>query len=367
MTPRTSLVGKLAGLRFLQKFHLRALLFGVALLISGLLTIFPERHLATSSFTPTDREALGLSGTLGQLGAIGSVFGNQAAVEVALRLGNSDAVRDQVIAASSLAEDLESSGRVELQRYLQDKVEVRSLRGGIIVIEMLDRDPELASEIVAAYQSAVQVELGRVSRRQTAYKREVLQQLVDDASDDLGEAQAAYDEFRLRNGYAEPRDAISAIGSRAPQLETAIRAREVARAQASQLFTDRSLTIRQMDAELAALRSQLAEALSTIPSDEQGVGELVQNSSQLYRLERDLEVAKSLYDSYVRYLRGTAVEDLTSDANLRVLEMPHVDSERQFWLPALALSIAIFLLWVAIEAYRLRPPAGGAAKEPANA
>ena len=37
------------------------------------------------------------------------------------------------------------------------------------------------------------------------------------------------------------------------------------------------------------------------------------------------------------------------------------------WLPALALFIAIFLLWVAIEAYRLRPPPGGAAKDPAHA
>lgn len=367
MTPRMSIVGQLAGLRFLQRFRWRAVLFGLALLATGLLSFFPERYLASSSFTPTDRESLGLSGTLGQLGAIGSVFGNQAAVEVALRLGNSDAVRDTVIAESSLADDLDSKGRVALQRYLQDKVEIRSLRGGIIVIEMLDQDPELASEIVAAYQSAVQAELGRVSRRQTAYKRQVLQQLVDDASDDLGEAQAAYDEFRLRNGYAEPRDAISAIGSRVPQLETAIRAREIARAQASQLFTERNLTIRQMDAELAALRAQLAEALSTVPSSDQGVGELVRNSSQLYGLERDLEVAKSLYDGYVRYLRGTAVEDLTSDANLRVLETPHVDSERQFWLPALALFIAILLLWVAIEAYRLRPPPGGAVKDPAHA
>src|SRR3546814_4032565 len=91
---------------------------------------------------------------------------------------------------------------------------------------MLDRNPDRAREIVAAYQAAVQDELGRISRWQTAYKREVLEQLVDDASEELGVAQAAYDDFRLRNRYAEPRAAISAIGDRVPYLETIIRSRE---------------------------------------------------------------------------------------------------------------------------------------------
>ena len=113
-----------------------------------------------------------------------------------------------------------------------------------------------------------------------------------------------------------------------------------------------------MVAELSALRTQLVEAKSIAPDEEQGVGELVQNSSKLYRLERDLETAKALYNNYLRYLRGTSVEDLTADANLRVLETPHVETKRQVWLPALALSIAILLLWVAIEAFRLRRPAG---------
>lgn len=359
MTPRMSMVGLMANLRVFTQFRWRALLLGGATTVLALLAFFPERHLATSSFTPSDRDALGLSGTLGQLGAINSVFGNQAAVEVALRVGNSVAVRDEVIEKTRLKNRLKSDGRLALQRYLDKNVDVRSLRGGIIVIEMQHRDAEWARQIVSAYQAAVQEELGRISRRQTAYKREVLVQLVREASDQLGKAQAVYDDFRLRNRYAEPRAAISAIGDRIPQLEATIRAKEIQMATAREVFTDNNLTVRQLMAEIAALRSQLAAAKSTTASQDQGIGELVQNSSRFYSLERDLEIAKSLYNNYMRYLRGTAVEDLTADANLRVLEPPHVDSQRQIWLPALALAIAIFLLWIAIEAYRLRPPPGG--------
>lgn len=363
MTPRVSVVGRLGQLPLFSRFRWRALIFGGLAAILGLLAYFPERYLATTSFTPSDRDSLGLSGTLGQLGAINSLFGNQAAVEVALRVGNSDAVRDEVIKKTRLKSRLTADSRQTLQRYLKRKVQVRSLRGGIILIEMQDRDAAWVREIVTAYQAAVQEELAQISRRQTDYKRKVLEQLVQSASDKLTEAQTAYDEFRLRNRYAEPRDSISAFGGRIPQLEGAIRAREVAIAKARELYTENNLTLRQMLAETDALRRQLAEAKSTSPTGDQGVGELVANSSRLYGLERELDVAKSLYNSYLRYLRGTAVEDLTADANLRVLELPHIDTERQIWLPPLALAIAIFLLWVAIEAYRLRPPPGAGVKK----
>lgn len=358
MTPRLSIVGNLAGLSFLGQLRWRVLVFGSAVALTGLLALYPERYQASSSFTPSDRDSLGLAGTLGQLGAVSSVFGNQAAVEVALRIGNSDAVRDVVIAKASLAQQMAGNSRVELQRYLRSKVVVRSLRGGIILVEMQDTDQDRASEIVSAYQVAIQEELARVSRRQTAYKREVLKRLVKDASDDLAVAEEAYDTFRLQNRYTDPRGRITSLGDRVNSLETAIRNKEIDVSRAREVFTDRNLTVRQMEAELNAMRRQLAEARSLAPEQKQGVGELVQNSTKFNRLERDLEVAKALYNNYLRYLRGTSVEDLTADANIRLLEPPHVETKRQFWLLPLALSIAIFLLWMAVEAYRLRLPKG---------
>lgn len=367
MTRPESLTGRVVNLRLFQTFGGRALVFGSLLAISAVLTLFPERHLATASFTPSDREALGLAGTLGQLGAAGSIFGNQAAVEVALRIGNSDAVRDLVIKKTSLAEQLDSEGRTQLQRYLRRKVEVRSLRGGIILIEMQDTDPEHATEIVGAFETSIEAELARVARRQTAYKREILKQLVKDASEELAVAEAAYDSFRLQNRYPDPRGRIGALGDRVNFLDTVIRNKEIDLYRAREIYADNNLAVRQMEAELRALRKQYAEAKSVAPDSEQGVREVVDNSSKLYRLERDLEIAKSLYNGYLRFLRGTTVEDLTADANMRMIEVPHVITKRQYWLPALAAGIAILLLWIAIEAYRVRAPRGTRLEEPANA
>ena len=113
-----------------------------------------------------------------------------------------------------------------------------------------------------------------------------------------------------------------------------------------------------MKAEIAALQQQLGQAKAASPSQDVSVGRAVAQSSKLYKLERDLSVQRSLYGSYLNFLEGTAVENMTSTANVRILEPPFIDTDRQFWWPAIAAGIAVLLLWGAIEFYRIRPPVG---------
>jgi len=351
-------IGSLVGLRYFRTFAGRATILGPLLAIALVLTFFPPRYRAAVTLTPTDPQSLGLSGTLGQLGAINSVFGNQTAVEIALRIARGEDVRDFVIRDVDLADRLHEHNRVWLHRWLAREVDIRALRGGIIMVEMQSSDADLAKRIVAAYAAATQDRLAEISKKQTAYKRDILVHLVEDASQELSVAQARYDSFRLQNRTPSPATALQAVSDRIPQLEAEIKAKQVDIAAARQLYTDDNNVVRQMVAELSALQRQLAEVRATNPANDATVGRAVSTSSRLFKLERDLSIARALYDSYMRYLQGTAVEDLTSSANIRILEPPFVDTSRQVYLPALAMAVALFLLWVAIVFYRLRPPPG---------
>lgn len=357
MTPPRSIISSIAQARIIRDNWPRRILFAALFAIALLLSAFPERYRAASSLTPADPNTLGLAGALGQLGAINSVFGNQAAVEVALKVGRSVYVRDTVMRQTKLEQRLGMS-RIELHRWLADKVEVRSLRGGILLIEMNDRDRGLARDLVAAYAEATRARLAEINRRQTEYKRGILMKLVSDSSDRLARAQSAYDSFRLRTRYGDPEAAMEAIGERIPVLEAAIKAKDVQLNAARQFYTDENMTIRQLASERDALVRQLVEAKATNPSQSNSVGRVVQASTEANRLERELAVAQSLYDSYIRFLQGTSVEDLTAEASVRVLEAPYVDTERQFDYRFLALAAAIAMLWAAIEFYRLRPAVG---------
>jgi tyrosine-protein kinase Etk/Wzc len=358
MTPPRSIMSTIVRARLVSDNRTRRLLFLALIAVALLLAFFPERHRAAVTLTPADPQSLGLSGTLGQLGAINNVFGNQAAVEVALRVARSEQARALVIKRLKLGDRMHEQDAIKLHRWLEDEIEIRSLRGGIVLMEMQHGDARLARDIVAAFADATQTRLAEISRRQTAYKREVLVKLVDDASLQLSQAQARYDQFRLTNRTPSPRAAVEAVGFRLPQLEAEIKAKQVELAAARQLYTDDNIIVRQRSAELAALQRQLQSSRATNASDDSTVGRAVASSSKLFKLERDLTIARALYDSYLRYLQGTAVEDLTSTANIRVLEPPFVDTERQIYLPAAAAALALLMLWLAIEFYRLRPAVG---------
>jgi len=358
MTPPTSMISRVTHIRVFSRGWMRTAIFGTLIAIFAALSFFPERHQAAISLTPADPDSLGLSGALGQLGAFNNVFGSQAAVEIAMRVGKSIYVRETVMKQLDLAKRLDEPDKLALHRWLQKRVEIRSLRGGIITIEMNSRDAVLARDLVGAYARAMQERLAEINQRRTIYKREILMKLVSDASVRLSEAQSAYDTFRLQNRYADPRASMTAIADRVPVLEAGIKAKQIQLATAREIFTDSNMTVKQILAEIAALQGQLAQVKAATPGQGSTVGRVVEISGQLFKLERELNIAKGLYDNYLRYLQGTAVEDMTSMANIRVLEEPYVETKRQIYLPALAAAIAFLLLWMAIEFYRLRPPVG---------
>ncbi|KQS03399.1 hypothetical protein ASG11_03265 [Sphingomonas sp. Leaf357] len=353
--PPRSIIGTVARLPIVRHSWMRRLLLAIAVLICGILTLFPQEYRAAVSLTPTDPASLGLSSTLGQLGAVGNVFGNQAAVEVSLKVARSEYVRSLVVKQLDLEKTLQKS-MVETHRWLDREVDIRALRGGIIQFETEQRDPEFGRRIVAAYGQAVREQLAIVARSQTIQKRDILVQLVDNASERLSRAQVAYDSFRLQTRYSSPQAAIYAAGDRIPELEAIIRSKEVQLSAMRQFATDDNIRVRQVRAEIGSLQSQLAEARSTSPSKTSSVGGVVRQSTQVDKLRRELDVAQSLYDNYKRYLQGTSVEDLTSSANIRILEPPFVDTARQFNTLPLAIGIVILLLGLAIEFYSIRPP-----------
>ena len=156
MTPPRSITTTIVHARIIRDSWPRRALFGLLIAVALIFAFFPQRYHAATSLTPTDPESLGLSGTLGQLGAINNVFGNQAAVEVALRVARSVEVRDSVIAQLNLKERFKDRNRIQIHRWLEDKMTIRSLRGSIILIETTNTDAEFSRKLVSAYAKATQ-------------------------------------------------------------------------------------------------------------------------------------------------------------------------------------------------------------------
>ncbi|MEP7007828.1 MAG: hypothetical protein ABI810_17750 [Sphingomonas bacterium] len=357
MAPR-NVIGELSHAGPLSDPWRRRGIFAVMIVICAVFTLFPQKYLAAVTMTPTDPASLGLSSALGEFGAVNSVFGNQAAVEVVMKVGRSIEVRRAVSAKVDLMRRKGFTNAVDADRWLEREVTIRSLRGGILEMATSQRDPDFARALVGAFADATRDQLAAIGRRQTAYKRGILVKLIADADVKLANTQAAYDEFRRRTRYAQPAAAIAAIGSRVSQLKDIIRSKEVQLTAARQFATDENQSVRQLLAEIQSLRGYLAEAEALNPSQADSVGDVVVKSTQVRELERQLIIARALHDNYERFLNGTAVEDITQTAVVRIIEAPYVNSARQFNLLPMMLGLLLIGLALAIEFYRLRPPVG---------
>lgn len=356
MTPRRSLVGTVALSRTFADPLRRRIIFAVLIIIAGILALYPERYRGAVTVAPSDPSSLGLSGALSQLGAASSVFGNQAAVEITLRVSNSKVVRNEVIDKLGLMKRMHFSSRLAAHRWLEAEVSTRSMRGGIVQMETKQRDPKFAEELIQAYATAVRQRLASINKQQTDYKRTVLLALVEQAGRDFDKAQAEFDQFRLNTRYSDPRSAIEAVGERIPVLQASIKAKEVELTAARKFATDDNMAVQQILAQIDALKQQLAQQQALNPAEQNSVGRVVEQSTIARQLERKLLLAQTLYEAYRRYLQGTTVEDLTATANLRVIEPPFVDSSRQFNVIFVALMLLLVLIAAAIEFYLLRPP-----------
>ena len=350
-----SLIGKLSRGPILRSNGWRRLVLALLIALCGFLSFFPEKYRAAVSLTPTDPASLGLSGTLGELGSSGGVFGNQAAIEVSLKVARSGYVRNTVAKKLDIENKLQKS-RISSLRWLEQEVDIRSLRGGIIQFEIKLTDRVLAKQIIAAYSEAVREQLGVIAREQIAYKQRILTELVERASDRLAIAQAAYDVFRLQTRYSNPENAIAGIGDRIPRLEDALLNKKVELNTLREFATDDNMRVRQVLSEVEALDDELRRVRSASPTNENSLGQVVESSTKARKLKRELDVAQTLYDNYSRYLQGTPVENLTSSANIRILEPPYIDTSRQYNFLPMALGLIILLFGMAIEFYRMRPP-----------
>lgn len=356
MTPRPTIVGTIAGSSLFRDAWRRRIVLGVLTALLLLVSFFPERYRAASTLTPTDPSSLGLSGVLGQLGALNTVFGNQAAVEVSLKIGRSVFTRGVVIKQLNLIDRMGFRNELQASRWLEENVEISSLRGGIVQIECTNRDAQLAVDLVRTFTIALRSQLAQIAVRQTKYKREILVKLVKDASADLAKSQENYNNFRLSTRYSDPKFAIDSIGQRIPTIESSIKMKEVELNAARQFATDDNMSVQQIIAQIDALKTQLSQLQNVSTSESNSIGSVVKQSTEADRLERELALSKSLYYNYRRFLEGTSVEDLTSAANIRVLEQPFIDTDRQYRLLPMVMAILLTLLALAIEFYQLRPP-----------
>lgn len=356
------LVGSVARHPFVANATRRRLVVLGLAAVLGVLSVWPTPYRAAVTLTPVDPSTMGLnpsssSGGLGALSMLGSggAMSTQTLIESNLQVAHSVYVRQAVSRKLDLPKRLGKSEQ-QVMRWLDKKVDARSLRGGIIEIDTKQFEPSLTLDLVSAYADATRDQMGVVNHNQNAIREHALEQVLAQAGERLSKAQAAYDTYRLKTGSGDPLTNALQVTGRAPALDDMIAAKQAEIEGLRRFATESNFKVRKAEAELTALQARAAAARSVSTQANGSVGRVVAQSSQGMALRRELELAQMMYDGYKRNLQGTLAEGLVSTVNVRVLEQPYLDPDRQYNVAALALLVLVLGGGLAVEFYLMRPP-----------
>lgn len=339
-------MGRLASLPFFLDTRRRRLWLGTAAAVLAVLSLVPQPQKAIASLSPMDQNQSGLASALAPLGGFAGYLGSQQIMDVYLKVGRSVEVRRKVIKSLRLKDRWGSSSEAYLLRRLESEIEIRALRGSILQIEAKMYDGEFAIALVTAYAAAMRERLAEISQAQTAFKRSVLNGLMSDAAKRLTTAEEKLNKFRRENDIPDPPGALGGAASRLPGLQALLQNKESDLVLMQTYLAPGNYSVQALKAEIAEIKRQISLARKPDFSNPTSLERVIIRSTEYQYLIRDVSFTQNLYESYMKLLEGTYLEDLVSVMNLRYLEDPHLDPDWQvnFYLFFISVLIVLFIM-----------------------
>lgn len=333
--------------------------YAVIALLLALLCAFPRPYVARAKMVPQDSNTVGLNSTMNALGGQFQGFaallgGARQPIDLYLAIGRSTEVTDDVIRRLKLVGPQGYTTLDKARVALDHKVDVHSLTGGILEVETRAHDAQQARAITAAYVSAISGRIIQLDEDRIRRKQAVVMDRFKQASARVVEAEGALDRFRRRNNLAEPDVELGSAISLRTRLEAQLQAKQVELQMLEQVQGPENPQLQAVQTEVASLRAQIARTASPkTGAAGPNVAGMSGLSNEYLALYRDYRFAQALYEVYTRSSEEVAVEAVAGEtaSDVQAIEAAHVDADRKYNIPAVALLALLLLSALFTEIY----------------
>lgn len=344
---------------FVADPRMRRRAYALAALVLALLTVFPQPYVARAKVLPQDNNSIGLGSMMnalgGQLQGFASLFGGaKQQTDMYLAVGRSGEVDDAVIRTLKLVGPDGYASATKARVALAKKVDVHSLTGGIIEVEVRTHDAAEAEALTRAYVAAISSRIVALGKDRVERKRAVVAERFKEAADRVATTENALNDFRRRNRLAEPQAELGAALSVRAGLEARLQAKQVELQTLQKFQGPENPQLMAVQSEVAALRAQVARSgQADVGPAGPNVAGLSEVSGEYLDRYRDYRFAQALYEVYARSSEEVAVETLAGEtaANVQILEAPRLDADRKYNIAAAALLALVILAALFTEIY----------------
>lgn len=288
-----------------------ALGFGGATLMKPVFT-------ARTVVMPPQQQQSSAAAALNSLGALAGLAGGglKSSVDQYIALMQSVTVSDRLVDRFKLMEVYEEPFRSDARQVLlKNAVITAGKKDGLILIEVDDHDPKRAAEIANAYVDELRLMTNTLAVSEAQQRRRFFEQKLEETKSRLTDAQVALQAsgFNASTLRAEPK----AVADGYARLSAETTAAEVRLQTLQHALTDAAPEVRQQQAQLAALRSELAKLERKDPRDDAASGA---GAGYIGRY-RDYKYQETLFELYAKQFEIARLDESREGAIIQVVDV----------------------------------------------
>lgn len=315
-----------------------ALALGVSFLITPTFT-------ATATFLPPQQQQGMASSLLQSLGAIGGLAGAASGLknptDQYVSFMKSKAVEDELIKRFDLITRYKADFKVDARKILESNTRILAGKDNIVTVEFDDRDPKFAADVANAYGEELTKLLGRLAVTEAQQRRLFFGKQLSATKDKLILAEQALAATGVSAATLNSNPVTALEGP--ARLRAQVTAQEVKLASMRSYLAEGAAEFRQAQAELAALRRELARAESAQPVSATGANDYIAKY-------RDFKYQETLFELFSRQYELARVDESREGSVIQVVDAAQPPERKtkpkKATIAVIATAVTLFLLLV---------------------
>ena len=291
--------------------------------------ILPNIYFATAKVLPPQKESVGLSALLGQVGGLAGLAagglggGLGGGSDLYVGMLKSRSVADAVIQRLDLAKVYKTKSPEETRKKLEGTVKILAGKDGIISITAEDKEPKRAALLANAFVE----ELGRTTIRlnlsKAGMERLFLEKRLDLVKKDLKNAEDGLKAFAQQNKVVQVDSQAKASIEGIARLKAELASREVQLSVLRSYQTDESSEVKALQSGIKRLQGELGKRAGSGGGGGEGIpsiGNVPGLGLEYVRKMRELKTQEAIFEQLTKQYEMAKLSEAKDSSSLQVLD-----------------------------------------------
>jgi tyrosine-protein kinase Etk/Wzc len=333
-TVMDSRIDLLAVLVVLAKTKRRVMLMTFGGLAVGIILslVLKPTYTATAAILPPQQATSAASVLLGQVGGLsgaaglgGGVFGLKSPGDMYVGILESRTIADNVIAACNLRQRYKTKTLIDAEFILQAHTTFESGKDNLIHLNVKDSNPKMASDIANSYLDQLYVLNSELANGEATQRVRFYDRRLAEERHALSDAEEALRNTQQKTGVIQFNGQAASIINSIAQARAELASRQVALQSMETYATENNPAVIQLQGEIAALKSHVAELEKSEQSVQPGelqipAGQLPEAALQYQRQARELKYHETLFELLTRQSEAAKLDEAKSVPILQIVD-----------------------------------------------